>query len=1156
MVDGGGADGTSDAGMPDGAGMDGSGDIASDGGQDMMTAGDDDGIPDEQDNCPETNNEDQTNTDRDPFGDACDPYPYIYGEEGPPAGSITVVPEGDRSNDTFSDGEDYDVSPPFIVEGTVDAPEDGGNGDRDFYSFRVDEPTAIQIHMSTESGRTWLGNFISGYDYRNTNVQGFTVASATGDSVTREIYFPAPGRYTIAATDANNLFQGRDATGGEDFDYRMSVSPVPLPEPTSLGVPGTASSHPSDGFLRTYSVPTSNVDTLTATSQVTTSPGQQGFANPLVHAIDPETNRVLGFNVDSEVNTDTYTTNFATRVQDQDEVVLIQDYGIQYRGSATVLEVGETTTQSEPETLQNPRDQRSSDHVWLQPGATMDARINQPRPSGQAGLEADIDYFLVSAKQGDRVKVVVEPTNGSKLKPRVKVGAWSAGQNGSNFVDSFGNQVNPPDSAGTSRTVEWVYNSFTAGESVIQVRHAPNEGSDNPVGGSDYGYELRIETWSPSPVQMGSVSAGSTLSSSTSFETGQLGLFEFTASKGDLLQVDYDEDAQGSFFDVYRVYSAQTFEQFGRGFQSTIFSAPHDGPYWIDIRDYDGRGTGAGTVSASVKKLAADTIQSLPFVNEGSVPDEDTSRYFRMTASAGQTLDFRFESEFFGDLEIYRMRDFNEIASGDGQIVRQFDEETELLLRVRPIFQSGSYTLGVQSVQPTMMSGSPPASSGALDNAPFGQWYRVPVNAGTPYEVQVSQSGSNNFNPRLRVFRESSLNRLENIGASRAAFRPTFSGDALVYVADSSGGGNSDYTYDVTLETLNLQSATTGQSVQGTLSDGSDRIFYEVSANPGAFEGEAIAQGAWTPEVRLRNANNFNVISDASNVRGLVRYAHPNARDYVVEVTARDKSRSGSLAFDFTGSVVSPSATINESEPNNARGDATNITSLPAVISGSLASGDAPDSWTLDLGRGQRVWAMVMRRNAGNNYDLDSRLRFYTPDDTSITSDTSSGAQSLPALYGARTEDGGAHRLELSLRDNGDSGDYYIFVFKSPLKEASESEPNDGQSGAQSIGQVDGATRINATVDGSDSTDVYSFTLKRDLQELVVRLNYLAQGYNLRVLDSGFNQLEADGPAYGGSSNSAPSVTVNNLTAGNTYYVELTQGMAGGSVDIGMWTVP
>ena len=38
-----------------------------------MPDADDDGIPDEEDNCPETYNPDQTDSDYDGFGDVCEP---------------------------------------------------------------------------------------------------------------------------------------------------------------------------------------------------------------------------------------------------------------------------------------------------------------------------------------------------------------------------------------------------------------------------------------------------------------------------------------------------------------------------------------------------------------------------------------------------------------------------------------------------------------------------------------------------------------------------------------------------------------------------------------------------------------------------------------------------------------------------------------------------------------------------------------------------------------------------------------------------------------------------------------------------------------------------------------------------------------------------
>ena len=86
---------------------DGIGDVCDD-----ITDSDNDGIPDDQDNCPTTYNPDQTDSDNDGIGDVCDstPQPYVPPSNNPP---VNDNPPANNDDDTDGDGvpDDEDNCP-------------------------------------------------------------------------------------------------------------------------------------------------------------------------------------------------------------------------------------------------------------------------------------------------------------------------------------------------------------------------------------------------------------------------------------------------------------------------------------------------------------------------------------------------------------------------------------------------------------------------------------------------------------------------------------------------------------------------------------------------------------------------------------------------------------------------------------------------------------------------------------------------------------------------------------------------------------------------------------------------------------------------------------------------------------------------------------
>ncbi|MFU8806978.1 MAG: thrombospondin type 3 repeat-containing protein, partial [Bradymonadaceae bacterium] len=381
---------------------------------------DGDGVPDDEDNCPDIFNPDQADRDRDGLGDVCDDYPNIYDPSNP---SELLITEEDPNlpNDSSTQGESYGLSLPFIIEGGLE-PASSAGGDLDYYSFEIDEPTALLVHLEARGTSYWPAAIVHGYDWRNGNVQSVVVGSASGQGAVRDIFLPVPGRYSILVTDLRNL-TNQPNVGGPAYDYRVSVSEVPLPDAVSLSSSGPPHSFEHLHELRVLEVDVSGQNAIVVEARGVARDSQSALL-PAVAVMDKANGSVLAYTVGGQVDEASLRVELSTMLSGQDTVLVIADH-VQAQGRNDMLvDVSMPVITEDLETLQVARDQRDDDLLWLVPGAGVEGVIGPPRLLSDTQLMPDTDYFLFTVRRGESYRVRVEPVGTSPVLPRVEAGIY------------------------------------------------------------------------------------------------------------------------------------------------------------------------------------------------------------------------------------------------------------------------------------------------------------------------------------------------------------------------------------------------------------------------------------------------------------------------------------------------------------------------------------------------------------------------------------------------------------------------------------------------------------------------------------------------------------------------------------------------------------
>lgn len=1094
-----------------------------------------DGVEDAQDNCPDAPNDTQEDRDRDGMGDACDPLPYVHD----PTGALELVPVPEDAigepNDSAEAGFNYGLSLPFAVDGTI-GPTSGGQGEFDFYSFSVDEPSVVLLNLEPRQGaRLWASAFLIGYDLRNGNTIRMLIADNVNAPARRDVFIPFPGRYTILVTDFRNMLEDSpDVGGASGYGYRLTAATVPLPEAEPLALPAAPVTRPYDGQLHVYELDATQLQGARVQARMVAG-NTESVGFPALALYDPTEGRTLGMSTGDQVDYSTsrvgFTAAFATRPR---LLVLAESYQSLGQNDLTV-EVADARVEQDIEADVSSSDGRETNLLWVGSGVRLQGVIQAPRTAPGQSPQADVDYFQMGVRRGDALKVTVRPTGASVLLPEVQIGMYY-GVSGESYF--YAHHRHPgAQFIGADASVTYFFDDLSDGEASIRVSHRPVEANAPPEGGEDYAYELFVEPWLPEPVRVTSLPSTTT----HVIEDGGSALVSLDLVQDEIVAIETDSWS----FDG-RLVRPSDWKNVGAGFGRLTYLAREAGTLWFDARDYLGRATSPQSpLTIEISRASVTRVDSLPSVQQSALSTSSSGDYFRLAVLAGQRLDIRLKaSDFTPVIEVFDAATMSRLTvSYAGSVQVSARADAELLLSVSALGSLSDtpspYILGIHPIEPVAL-GSLPANADELhDRDVRGHWYAVDVVSGSTYGFEIANTGvSTNYS--MTLHRDADLGQRGYSGSGAIRWRSDFTGTLLVAVAPYGNAGAAGQSYRLAVRELVVESLAINAPQAGQLPGGAQAAFFALSLpGEGALEVRVTPQGGWRPRIEVLDAANMNLEVEAEGA--LARLARSRSQDFVVSVSAADQTLVGPLDFEIVASIHTTAGAIWESEPNDMFVQASTLAPLPAVVAATLDGGDGEDRFLVDLVTGQRLWAMATSRSGAGLYDLDAILYLTDINDFTPNADFGGSEGWYPGFYNIRAARSGTWQIRMGSLDPDDSpSDYYLYVFTGPLLERAEVEPNNTLGEAQELGVIEDVARLFAGSDGTDTRDVFRFEVPLSGSTVTLGLENAMAGHTVRLYDGNLQELGATAIDPGAT------LTVGGLAAG-TYYAEIAYGPFDGS---------
>ncbi len=751
---------------------------------------DSDGILDSADNCPEDANADQRDRDGDGLGDVCDACPEIDDPTNDPQRCVALM-EIEPNDDAILGEQGWSL--PLIVEGTVAAPQDGAP-DLDVFSLELAPGQALRMRLESNGPNFWGAVIVFGYDLENYNYQRVLTATNFGTANSRELFITQPGPYAFIVSDIRNLVADPDASGGADFNYRLSVTPFEV-EPQPLTLP-LSSVETFDERLRVWSVPASAQPALRASADAN-SFDANAFLIPSLALYDPEAGITLAES-NPEDAAATQSASLQALSAGEGDLWLILDPVQGFGPNATSVLVDPLSADAEVE----PNDLASSPSPMQAPGV-IPGQIQPPRANPETNtLSADVDHYAFYARRGEllRLRVAGDPAS-NDFDAALDVGP----------VDSFGFfsvSLSSRDAADDPKAASFTWMPTETGIYVARVRDQANltlTPDQDPVGGPSHAYRLQI---APADFEVtGALDIPG--SAAGAFPTaGEQVWYSAALPAGEPVQLSVRSTDGGQAF--ANVWDADTFEHLGTArFSAITLTSDTPRSLLIQVGDALARGGGAWGYALNIAGQAIIAADALPFRYDGVLAFPDQRDLITFTLPANTALDVRLNASAgsigLAEIAVLDADDLNTTLQLNytEHVALRFPQERRLALRVRDVFGGGDgngrYTLTLRPIVPVALDALPAEYSGSVPDDGAFTWLELPTTAGASILGAITAAGD--LAPRVEIYDPDTLT--ERLAFTSPEWAFAAAGDrVLLAVGDLQHRGDPAWTFTLALSAL------------------------------------------------------------------------------------------------------------------------------------------------------------------------------------------------------------------------------------------------------------------------------------------------------------------------------------------------------------------